>query len=394
MRAVIGTNNVDMLARLKVPKGLDTMFFSGALDRIADHDVILVLDKNVGEINPLTGIEIVRAVNRSARKVVLVNDGYNKFNKIAGAVISATPEKAVDDLIAALATKGKGDAQKAAEILKAAKSIAIIVPAQLTDSGFSRIKELSGLLKNVTFYPVVPRSNFQGSLDMGILPSYFPGYRKVNADSAAFFSAAWKTNLIDTPGLNAVEIINAVASANIAALYVMGDDPVGSDPNLAQAFRKLEFMVVQDIFMSDTAKLADVVLPAASCAEKAGTFTNLERRLQQLDKAEKPAGSAKPDWEIIGEIAKKMGGSLQYASSREIMKEIRSLVPMYAELSLGACWPRETSPLAGMDVDLSLASDSIMKKEIITGERLLFSSGLSITRSKELGTIRHLKLNV
>jgi predicted molibdopterin-dependent oxidoreductase YjgC len=395
MRAVVGTNNVDMLARLKVPKGLDTSFFSGALDRMAEHEVILMLDKNVGEINPLTGIEIVRAVNRSARKVILANDGYNKFNKIASVVIPSAPEKAADDLVAALtASKGKGDAQKAAEILKAAKSVAIIVPAQLTDKGFSRIKELSGLLKNVTFYPVVPRSNFQGSLDMGTLPSYFPGYRKVNADAAAFFSAAWKANLIDTPGLNAVEIINAVASANIAALYVMGDDPVGSDPNLAQAFRKLEFLVVQDIFLSDTAKLADVVLPAASCAEKAGTFTNLERRLQQLDKAEKPAGSAKPDWEIIGEIAKKMGGSLQYASSREIMKEIQSLVPLYADLSIGKCWPREKSPLAGMDVDLSLASDSIMKKEIMSGERLLFSSGVSITRSKELGTIRHLKLNV
>jgi NADH dehydrogenase/NADH:ubiquinone oxidoreductase subunit G len=133
------------------------------------------------------------------------------------------------------------------------------------------------------------------------------------------------------------------------------------------------------------------VLPAASSAEKAGTFTNLERRLQQLSKAEEPAGESRQDWEIIQEIAKKMGGSLRYGSAKDIMKEIRSVTPLYAELSIGACWPREKSPLAGTDVDLSLTSDTIMKREVITGERLLFSSGVSITRSHEIGTIRHIK---
>jgi predicted molibdopterin-dependent oxidoreductase YjgC len=371
LRSVVGTNNVDMLARLKVPKGLDTAFFSGELPRMGEHEAILALDKNVGEINPLTGIEIIRAVDRKSSKLVLVNDGYNKFNKIAAVTIPSGAEQAVDGLIAALSsTKGGDEAQKAAGILKSAQSVAVIVPSRLTDKEFGKIKELAGLLKNVTYYPIVPRSNFQGSLDMGVIAEYLPGYRKA-----------------EKPGMNAVEMINGTKSGKIASLYIMGDDPVGSDPKLKEILEKLEFLVVQDIFMSETAKIAHVVLPAASSAEKTGTFTNLERRLQQLDKAEEPLGESKPDWEIIRDLAKKMGGSFAYASSRDIMKEIRSEVPLYAELSIGACWSREKSPLAGADIDLSLSSASIMKQEVITSDRLLFSSGVSITRSHEIGTI-------
>ena len=395
MRAVVGTNNVDMLARLKVPKGLNTAFFSGSLDQMAGYEVILVLDKNVGEMNPLTGIEIVRAVNRNRRTVILVNDGYNKFNKIATVVIRSAVEQAVKDLVAALtSTKGNDEILQAAEILKSSMSVAIIVPNQLTDNCLRMIRELSGLVKNVAYYPVVPRSNFQGSLDMGILPSHYPGYRIIDTDTSAVFSTAWNVRLPDAPGMNAVEMLNAASKGKLAALYVMGDDPIGSDPSLAKTLRKLDFLVVQDIFMSETAKAANVVLPAASSAEKSGTFTNLERRLQQLNTAEKPAIGSKLDWEIIQDVAKKMGMNLHFKSVQEIMNEIRSVVPLYADLLIGDCWAREKSPLVDTNFDLSLASDSIMKQEAVTAERLLFSSGMSITRSHELDTIRHYKSNV
>ncbi len=142
------------------------------------------------------------------------------------------------------------------------------------------------------------------------ISGYLPGYRKA-----------------EKPGLNAVEMIDAVKSGKLAALYIMGDDPVGSDPDLKPVLEKLEFLVVQDIFMTETAKLAQVVLPAASSAEKTGTFTNLERRLQQLNKAEEPVGESRPDWEIIQDVAKRMGGSMNYGSPREILKEIRSVGP-------------------------------------------------------------------
>jgi NADH-quinone oxidoreductase subunit G len=395
MRSVIGTNNVDMLARLKVPKGLNAAFFSGELSRMGEHEVILVLDKNVGEINPLTGIEIVRAVNRKERTVILVNDGFNKFNKIASVVIPSSSDKAIEDLLNAFSSaKGSDEVRKAADILKAAKSVAIIVPARVTDKEFVQIKELAALLKNVTYYPLVRRSNFQGSLDMGVHPAYYPGYNGVDADTTTAFAGAWNAILPDAPGMNAVEMIDAIKAGKMSSLYIMGDDPVGSDPNLQERLDKLEFLVVQDIFMTETAKIADVVLPAAASAEKTGTFTNLERRLQQLNKAEEPLGESRLDWEIIQDIAKRMGGSMHYASARDILKEIRSVVPLYAELAVGQCWPREKSPLINTDVDLSLTSDWIMKQELITAERLLFSSGVSITRSKEIGTIRHIKIEV
>jgi len=377
LRTVVGTGNVDMLARLKTPKGLNTAFFSGELNRIIEHEVILVLDRNVGEINPLTGIEIVRAVNKKDRKLIIVNDEYNKFNKIATVVLPMSTDKALDELLSAISTPAGNEAGKAAGLLRGAKSVAVIVPAQLSDKDFLRIRDLAGKLQNVTFYPLVRRSNYQGSLDMGIVSGYLPGYRKT-----------------EKPGMNAVEMLGAIKTGKIASLYIMGDDPVGSDPGLKQPLERLEFLVVQDIFMTETAKLAHVVLPAASSAEKSGTFTNVERRLQQLNKAEEPVGESRLDWEIIQDVANRMGGSLNYGSDRDILKEIRSVVPSYANLAVGACWAREKSPLAGSSEDLSLASDTIMKQEVITAERLLFSSGVSITRSHEIGTIRHYKIEV
>src|SRR5512143_1616887 len=421
-RTVVGTGNVDMLARLKVPKGLNTVFFSGELSRMKEHDVILVLDKNVGEINPLTGIEIVRAVRKKERKLILVNDEFNTFSKIPTVVMPTSTDQALQDLHEAFSSpagsgaakqivmplsadqahedaggtisssEGSGAAQQAVEILKNAKSVAIIVPARLSDKAFASIRELGGRLKNVTYYPLVRRSNFQGSLDMGVMPTYYPVYRKIDAESTAALAGLWNAILPEKTGMNAVEMINAIKTGKLAALYIMGDDPAGSDPGLKPALQKLEFLVVQDIFMTETAKLAHVVLPAASSAEKAGTFTNLERRLQQLNKAEEPVGESRPDWEIIQDIAKRMGGSMYYRSVRDILNEIRSVVLQYRDLATGTCWPREKSPLAGTDEDLALTSDTIMKQEVITAERLLFSSGMTITRSKEIGTIQHIKI--
>ena len=378
LRDVVGTGNVDMLARLKVPKGLNTVFFSGELSRMQAHEVILVLDKNVGEINPLTGIEIVRAVEKKDRKLILVNDEFNKFNKIATVVMPKSADQALEELRTALSSPaGSEVARRAAELLKKAKSVAIIVPARISDKELAAIRELGGKLQNVTYYPLVRRSNFQGSLDMGVTSGHLPGYQKA-----------------EKPGLNAVEMMDAIKSGKLASLYIMGDDPVGSDPGLAQVLGKLEFLVVQDIFMTETAKLAHVVLPAAASAEKSGTFTNVERRLQQLSQAEVPVGESRPDWEIIQDVAKRMGGSMNYGSAGDILKEIRTAVPMYGDLAAGSCWAGEKSPLAGTDEDLSLASDSIMNQEVITAERLLFSSGTSITRSHEVGTIRHYKIVV
>ncbi|HAS53924.1 MAG: hypothetical protein A2X56_00835 [Nitrospirae bacterium GWC2_57_13] len=395
LRAVVGTNNVDMLGRLRIPRGLDSAFFSGELAKIRSHRAILVLDADVGEINPRTGIEIVNAVNRRGGRLVLVNKGENKFNVLAEAVIVDSAEAALTGLIAALSPGGQGvreDIRRAAVVLLEEPSVAIIVPARVSAKEVSLIKQLAGLLQGVTFYPLVKRSNLQGGLDMGVISDYYPGYRKQGEDTTAAFAASWNAMLPDKPGMNALQMLEGIASKKTAALYIMGDDPVGSDRKLAPVLKDLEFLVVQDIFMSETAKLADVVLPAAGSAEKSGTFTNVERRLQELSQAEEPLAEAKSDWEIIQLIARKMGGAMNYASPKDVLAEIRSVVPQYRDLAPGACWPAELSPIAGTDADLSLASGTIMKDEVITSDRLLFSSGMTITRSQEISTIRRVKV--
>ncbi|MDH4162238.1 MAG: molybdopterin-dependent oxidoreductase [Nitrospirota bacterium] len=389
MRSAIGTNNVDMLARLKVPKGLNTTFFSGELSNISGHDVVLVLDGDVAELNPLTGIEIVRAVNRNYKKLILVNSGYNKLNRIASCVLEyVSPDAALADLLPALKSgQGTGAVADAAAILKEATSVAVIIPARLPDGTYYQVRELLSLLKGATTYPVVKRSNFLGALDMGVLPGYYPGYQKVSPDVVSRFASAWNCMLPEIPGKNALEMLDAIKQGSIAALYIMGDDPAGSDAGLKPVLEKLEFLVVQDIFLTETAKMADVVLPAVSSAEKAGTLTSLERRLQGISPAEEPLGDAQPDWNILQTVAKKMGSAMHYASPSDIMKEIRALVPLYADLAVGSVWPAEKSPLHGSETNLSLLSDSVEKNDVITSERLLFSSGTTTTRSKELTTV-------
>lgn len=387
MRTVIGTNNVDMLGRLKLPWGIDSTYFSGELAKIGEHDAVLVLDRDVAEINAYTGIEIVRSVNRMGRKLILAGRGYNKLDAIASVVVSNTRESAIEALISALSGGGRDEAGMAAEVLKSAGSVAVVLPVGMSERESRLVRDLCSSLKSVTYYPVVRRANIQGGLDMGVMPDYYPGYQKVGPDTAARFAGLWDAVLPEQPGRNAVEMISGIKSGVLAALYIMGDDPVGSDPGLADALRGLEFLVVQDIFLTETAKLAHVVLPAASCMEKSGTFTNVERRLQHLAQAEAAIGESKPDWEIIQEVARRMGVGMNYASPRDILLEIRTVVPMYKGLADGACWPPELSPLAGADVNLSLPDALFMKEEVITSGRVLFSSGAMITRSQEIGSI-------
>jgi formate dehydrogenase alpha subunit len=397
MRSVVGTNNVDLLARLKIPKGLNTDFFSGEIRKIGSHDVVLVLDGDVGELNPFTGIEIVRAVSQNYKKLVLVNSGFNKFNRLASVVLDyLSPEAALTELLPALKTgKGGNDrVMQAAAVLKEANSVAVIIPGRTTDKEHAQIKELLPLLKGVTTYPIVRRSNLQGALDMGVLPNYYPGYQKVDNDSTGRFSSAWNAILPEARGMNALEMLGGIKTGKIAAMFIMGDDPVGSDKALKEVLNKLEFLVVQDIFLTETAKLADVVLPASSLAEKTGTFTNLERRLQEMNRAEEPHGESRPDWDILHTLAKKMGSSMHYASPADILREIRATVTLYADLEAGKIWPRERSPLAGADADLSLSSDTVMKNDVITSDRLLFSSGTMISRSKEISTLCRTKVEV
>ncbi|SFR13008.1 formate dehydrogenase major subunit [Desulfoscipio geothermicus DSM 3669] len=198
--------------------------------------------------------------------------------------------------------------------------------------------------------PLRGQNNVQGACDMGALPNVYTGYQAVTVDdNRTKFSKAWNVaELPAQPGLTVGEMMEGAADGKVKGMYIMGENPVLSDPDadhVVHALEKLEFLVVQDIFLTETAALADVVLPAASFAEKDGTFSNTERRVQRVRKAIDPVGNARADWEIICNIATAMGYPMQYASASNIFDEIASLTPSYAGISYarlelgGIQWP-------------------------------------------------------
>ncbi|RME69921.1 MAG: formate dehydrogenase subunit alpha, partial [Chloroflexi bacterium] len=211
--------------------------------------------------------------------------------------------------------------------------------------------------------PLRGQANVQGACDLGGLPDVLPGYQKV-FDAPKRKAVAQKWGVDDLPGevgLTVVEMTNAAIEGKLHALYIMGENPLMSDPNLThveEGFRKLDFIVQQDIFLNETSQLAHVVLPAASWLEKDGTFTNTERRVQLLRPVLSPPGEAKPDWQITAAIAKKVDEKLgvnrgegywDYASTAEIMDELAQVTPIYGGISHtrlaetgGLAWPCPT----------------------------------------------------
>ncbi len=198
--------------------------------------------------------------------------------------------------------------------------------------------------------PLRGQNNVQGACDMGCLPNVYPGYQAVSSpENKTKFESAWGCALSDSPGLTHTEIFDAIHSGKINALYLVGENPVLTEANSSharEAMEKADFLVVQDIFLSETAELAHVLLPAASFAEKDGTFTNTERRVQRVRKVIEPVGGAKPDWWIACEIAKRLNGKgFDFSSPKEVMEEISSLVPSYGGISYerlergGVQWP-------------------------------------------------------
>jgi len=188
---------------------------------------------------------------------------------------------------------------------------------------------------------------------VGALPNVYPGYQAVNnEDIRKKFEAAWGVSLNPTPGKTLTEIMPLAHEGKIKAMYLMGENPSLSDPDathVREAMRRLEFFVVQDIFLNETARLADVVLPATSFAEKDGTFSNTERRVQRVRKAIEPVGDSKPDWWITCQIARRMGaGGFDFKHPSQIMEEIASVTPSYGGITYkrlekeGLQWPCPT----------------------------------------------------
>ncbi|GAK57391.1 molybdopterin oxidoreductase [Candidatus Vecturithrix granuli] len=208
--------------------------------------------------------------------------------------------------------------------------------------------------------PLRGQNNVQGACDMGGLPNVFTGYQVViNADIRKKFEQAWGVEALPANvGLTVTEMVGG-AGKKIKGLYVVGENPMVSDPDLnhvKDSLEKLDILVVQDMFLTETAQLADVVLPAASFAEKDGTFSNTERRVQRVRKAIDPPGQARSDWEIVCDLATRMGYPMHYAHPSDIMDEIASVTPSYAGISYdrlekdGIQWPCPTKDHPGTKI--------------------------------------------
>jgi len=401
MRTVIGTNNVDHCARLchaSTVAGLFKVFGSGAMtnsiEDLMSAELFFIIGSNTTHAHPVIGTMIKRAVKKGARLIVadprdielakyadvylqhrpgsdvaLLNGMMHvilkygledkKFieNRTEGIeLLKEVVEKYTPEVVEKITGVSRDNIIRAA-ILYATHRSAIIYAMGITQhtTGTANVASLANLAlltgnvgkEGTGVNSLRGQNNVQGAGDMGALPNMLPGYASLNSPIAEYMERIWNGRISRKPGLTAVEMIQK-AGESIRAMYIMGENPAISDPNQKEVIEKLknlEFLVVQDIFMSETAELADVVLPAASSLEKEGTFTNTERRVQLLHKVIEPVEDSKPDWWIIQELARRMGAEWNYSSPKDIFEEIRLVVPQYKGITYarleksGIQWP-------------------------------------------------------
>ncbi len=412
VRVVLGTNNVDHCARLchaSTVAGLARAFGSGAMtnsiEELRRAPLIFVIGSNTTECHPVIGILIRQAVASGSRLIVadprrislsgiaeihlqqrpgtdvaLINGMMNvileegladqkfieerteDFEGFRKAVVECPPEPA-----AKITGVPAEDIRLAARLYAASPSASIVYSMGITQhtTGTDNVLSLANLAMltgNVGrecggVNPLRGQNNVQGACDLGALPNVYSGYQRVDDPAIREkFEKAWAAKLPDKPGLTVVEIMNAAAEKKVRGLYIMGENPMLSDPDInhvREGLEALDFLVVQDIFLSETAQLADVVLPACSFAEKDGTFTNTERRVQRVHKAVEPPGEAREDWRIICDLAGRLGYQMSYPDAGAIQDEIATLTPIYGGITydrlggVGLQWPCPTGDHPG-----------------------------------------------
>ena len=267
-------------------------------------------------------------------------EGFEEFRKT---VEQYPPERAAE-----ICGVEAEEIRRAARAFATAESAAIVFAMGITQhtTGVDNVLTLANLAmltgnlgkEGAGVNPLRGQNNVQGACDMGGLPNVLTGYQPVSdAGVREKFEAAWGVDYLPgNPGLTLIEMMDAAHRGEVKMLYIMGENPVISDPDvrhLKQALKKVDFLVVQDIFLTETAAFADVVLPSTSFAEKEGTFTNTDRRVQRVRKAVEPPGEAREDSWIIAQVAARLGYDIGYVSAEKVMDEIASLTPSYGGIS-------------------------------------------------------------
>ncbi|MQY82614.1 formate dehydrogenase subunit alpha [archaeon] len=390
-RAAIGTNNVDHCARLchaSTVTGLVSSFGSGAMtnsqEDLEESDVIFIVGSNTSEQHPLLARRMIRAIKRGAKLIVadpraiklvdyatiylqhrpgtdvpllnammnvIIEEGLQDeefiatrtegFESLKETVAAYTPES-VEDVTGVPAE----DIREAARLYGGAENASLFFSMGITQhtTGVDNVVSTANLAmltgnvgrEGTGVNPLRGQNNVQGACDMGALPDYLPGYGKVTDEATRKrYEENWNVELPPEVGLTVVEMMNA-CGGGVRAMFVMGENPLISDPDLnhvREQLGKLDFLVVSELFLSETAEMADVVLPIASFAEKDGTFTATDRRVQRVNKAIEPLGDSRPDWQVLSQIADLLGYPMEYDSPGEIMDEIACLAPIYGGIS-------------------------------------------------------------
>ncbi len=393
--------------------GLVTSFGSGAMTNsirdIGDASCILAIGTNTTAAHPIIGLEVVRAVFNGG-KLIIANPreiGLTRFATLwlrqrpgtdvallmgmmrvivdEGLLDSSFIEERCENFDAfkeSLESFDLGSVERitgvpaekiaeAAHIYATNKPSAILYAMGITQHSHgtdnvlatANLAMLTGNIgkPSTGVNPLRGQNNVQGACDMGALPNVYPGYQAVSdAAIREKFEKAWGSSLNPFPGLVLTQMFEAIDKGQIKAIYLVGENPVLSDPDakhVKKALKALEFLVVQDIFLSETAQLADVVLPGVSFAEKDGTFTNTERRVQRVRKAIEPIGDSRPDWWITCQIAQKMKAKgFNFKHPSQIMDEIASFTPAYGGINYsrletgGLQWPCPTKEHPGTPI--------------------------------------------
>jgi formate dehydrogenase alpha subunit len=393
--------------------GLAASFGSGAMtnsiSEIKDAACILVIGSNTTSAHPVIALEIKKAV-RNGGRLIVVNPREIELCKYSDVWLRQVPGSDVALLMGMMkiiCDEGLADLSFIHEccdnfdafkeslnnfgldfvekitgvpgdnIIEAARLYATCKPATIiyamgvtqhthgTDNVLA-VANLAMLTANIGqsstgVNPLRGQNNVQGACDMGALPNVYTGYQRVdNPDIQKKFEIAWRTDLNPTPGLTLTEMLDGAYEGKIDAMYIMGENPILSDADAnhtEKALTRLDFLVVQDMFLTETARMADVVLPAASFAEKDGTFTNTERRVQQVRKAIEPVGNSRPDWLILCQLARKMNANdFDFEDPSEVMEEIARLTPSYGGITYerldecGLQWPCPTQDHPGTPI--------------------------------------------
>jgi formate dehydrogenase alpha subunit len=377
-------------------------FGSGAMTNsiaeIRNADCIFVIGSNTTENHPVIALEVKAAVRQKKAKLIVadprrielvdfshlwlqqkpgtdvalingmlqtivsrgwfnrsfVEERTEGFDALVGSIKEYTPE-AVEKITGVPAK----DIVEAARVYAQSPSSTILYAMGITQhvTGTNNVLALANLAMatgqvgkpSSGVNPLRGQNNVQGSCDMGGLPNFYTGYQRVDDESVRQkFEKAWGVALSPRPGSTLMDMMKGIVQGKIKALFIVGENPLLSDPDAGKVIdelKHLELLAVQDIFLSETAELAHVVLPGASFAEKDGTYTNTERRVQRVRKAIEPIGNSRPDWQIVSDLSTRLGYPMNYPSPKEIMDEITSLTPSYGGTryerleGLGLQWP-------------------------------------------------------